>query len=971
MKEQEAEKFPFLNGGGETGGLIRTFNWATTPLGSPDTWPAALKQIVAQMLSNPFPMLICWGKDFIQLYNDAFRPINGENKHPQALGGSARDTYAEIWDTIGPMFANVMNGQAVGFPNFMVPLNRNGYTEDCYFDFSYSPIKDETGAIHGVLVICMETTDRVLALANLAASNDHLVASEARLDQVIKQLPISITMLMGEEFIIERTNPSNLAYWQKTAAEVVGNPLLEALPELDGQAFPGQLKQVLATGDSIFEVEHPVKLVARDGTVNTTFVDYSYQPLTDQAGKRVGVLVMSNDVSDKVKSRNLLEKFAKELQAINEESAATNEELSAINEELFATQYTLKETIEDLQLSEQRVRVQQQRLERFFMQAPAGVSILSGPEFVFELVNPLYQQLFPGRSLLNNSLLTAIPEVEGTAVWHILQDVYHTGKTFEGRELLIPLARTADGLVEDRYFDFIYQARLNEQNETDGILVFVIEVTDNVKARQEIELSRGALEQTEQMLRFAIEAADVGTFSLDIATRQLNAGPRLKALFGYSPEQELTFEGMLAQVSPEFRQEVEAAIEVAIAGSTPFDMVYPLRDLSNGAARWVHAVGKTNEMAESGQTYFSGALTDISEQKKYEIELGENVLKHARLAAIVSASDDTIVSKTLQGIITTWNAAAERMFGYTEAEVVGKHISLIIPPSRMNEEDFIIGQVKAGKKVDHFETVRVAKDGREVPISLTVSPIFDAEGTIIGASKIARDISERQKDELRKSDFIGMVSHELKTPLTSLTALIQVAKSKLAKSEDVFLASAMAKAETQVRKMSTMINGFLNISRLESGKIAIDKQPFDMAELMHEVEQEVMTTYASHEIVFAPVEPTLVNADPDKIGHVINNLINNAVKYSAAGTRINVACQTVSGEAWVSVQDRGFGISDKDAENLFDRYYRVEDPNTKHISGFGIGLYLSAEIITRHEGKIWVESELGVGSTFHFSLPLA
>ena len=178
---------PFLTGGGEMGSLIRAFDWATTPLGSPGTWPAALKQMVAQMLANPFPMLICWGKDYIQLYNDAFRPINGETKHPQALGGGAKDTYAEIWDTIGPMFADVMNGQAVGFPNFMVPLNRNGYTEDCYFDFSYSPIKDESGAVHGVLVICMETTDKVLALASLATANDQLAAKEARLDQVIKQ----------------------------------------------------------------------------------------------------------------------------------------------------------------------------------------------------------------------------------------------------------------------------------------------------------------------------------------------------------------------------------------------------------------------------------------------------------------------------------------------------------------------------------------------------------------------------------------------------------------------------------------------------------------------------------------------------------------------------------------------------------------------------------------------------------------
>jgi PAS domain S-box-containing protein len=550
----------------------------------------------------------------------------------------------------------------------------------------------------------------------------------------------------------------------------------------------------------------------------------------------VGVLVMSNDVSDKVADRNQLQQVTEELQAINEEAAVTNEELAATNEELTATQQTLEETIKDLEQSEQRVRAQQRRLEDFFMQAPAGITILGGPDLVFELVNPLYQQLFPARDLLHKKLLDALPELEGAPILNILQEVYQTGKTFEGRELLIPLPRTAAGPLEDRYFDFIYQARLNEERATDGILVFVIEVTDQVKTRQDIE---------------------------------------------------------------------------------------------------------------------------------------QGYIKQSRLAAIVSNSDDTILSKTLQGIITTWNAAAERMFGYTEEEAIGQHISLIIPPSRLSEEDFIIGQVKAGNKVDHFETVRIAKNGREIPISLTVSPITDANGTIIGASKIARDISEKQKDEQRKNDFIGMVSHELKTPLTSLTALIQMTGLKLAKSDDEFLAGAMGRANAQVKKMSKMINGFLNVSRLESGKIAIDKQRFDMATLIHEVGEEIKTTYNTHEIVFAPVEPTWVDADPDKIGHVMSNLINNAVKYSPARSRIDVACQTVSGEARVSVKDRGVGISPGDAAHLFDRYYRVEDVNTRHISGFGIGLYLSAEIINRHEGKIWVESEPGSGSTFHFSLPLA
>ncbi len=165
-----------------------------------------------------------------------------------------------------------------------------------------------------------------------------------------------------------------------------------------------------------------------------------------------------------------------------------------------------------------------------------------------------------------------------------------------------------------------------------------------------------------------------------------------------------------------------------------------------------------------------------------------------------------------------------------------------------------------------------------------------------------------------------------------------------------------------------MINSFLNISRLESGKIHIDRQTFDMASLVKETEAETVVMNNSHTFIFHPVERTMVNADRDKIGQVISNFISNAVKYSKPGLTIQIACVSEGNEARFSVSDEGMGISAEDTGRLFERYYRVK--NNSSISGFGIGLYLCAEIIMRHEGKIWVESEPGKGSTFYFSLPL-
>jgi PAS domain S-box-containing protein len=344
--------------------------------------------------------------------------------------------------------------------------------------------------------------------------------------------------------------------------------------------------------------------------------------------------------------------------------------------------------------------------------------------------------------------------------------------------------------------------------------------------------------------------------------------------------------------------------------------------------------------------------------------------RSAKLAAIVEYSDDAIISKTLDGIITSWNHAAERIFGYTEAEMIGASILKLIPEDRRDEEPQIIARIKQGELVDHFETKRLTSNGKLMDFSLTISPIRDAEGNITGVSKIARDISEKKQDEVRKNDFIGMVSHELKTPLTSVTALIQVLQKKLQNNEDTFIPSALEKANIQVKKMTGMINGFLNIARLESGKIQIDKQHFNLDELIVETIDEARLTVSGHVFAFEPCAPLPVFADRDKIGSVLSNLLSNAVKYSPKGKLVTIKCGIADGNARVSVQDEGMGIKPQDLDKLFERYYRVSSSHTQHISGFGIGLYLSAEIIGRQDGRIWAESVSGKGSTFFFSLPL-
>ena len=174
MKANEKTTPTFLAGGGKMGEHIRSFDWSKTSVGSPDTWPQSLRIAVRIMLDYPFAMYIAWGEEYIQLYNDGYRPILGSTKHPQALGSSTRETFAEVWPTIGPMFEGVMQGIPVGFPDFILQLDRNGFVEECVFDFSYSPIRLENDEVGGVLVTVIETTEKVNNYKKLLEINDQL-----------------------------------------------------------------------------------------------------------------------------------------------------------------------------------------------------------------------------------------------------------------------------------------------------------------------------------------------------------------------------------------------------------------------------------------------------------------------------------------------------------------------------------------------------------------------------------------------------------------------------------------------------------------------------------------------------------------------------------------------------------------------------------------------------------------------------
>lgn len=586
-----------------------------------------------------------------------------------------------------------------------------------------------------------------------------------------------------------------------------------------------------------------------------------------------------------------------------------------------------------------------------------------------------------------------------------------------------------------------------------------------------------------------------------------------------------------------------------------FKMEYRLRR-HDGVYRWILDNGVPRYDTDGKFAGYIGSCMDIEglsmtgRFKDEFVNFDALQKEQAMLAAIIESSEDAIVSKTLQGIITSWNKAAEKVFGYTESETLGKHISLIIPDERLNEEDIIINKIRNNESIEHFETIRLTKYGKRIPISLTISPIRNKSGQVIGASKIARDISRTKEaedklqhyaetmeilntvgqiisadldarvilqkvtdattqltgasfgaffhnvvsesgesymlytlsgapreafdkfgmprntevfgttfngkgivrsdditkdpryghnaphygmpkghlpvvsylavpvisktgivlgglffghteagkftkeheeivagvasqaaaaldnaklyDEIKqlnakKDEFIGMASHELKTPVTSIKGYLQIIErdQQMGNKTRQFVGKALQ----QVNKLSSLVSDLLDVSKIQSGKLPFSIGPFDVNAVLRDVGEMMEQSHPSHYIEYELAPSVLnVNGDQQRIEQVIINLISNAIKYSPKAKKIIIGSLDMPDKVRVCVQDFGIGIEQAHIERIFSRFYRVENL-ASHMSGLGIGLYISQEIIKRHKGRLWANSTPGKGSTFIFEIP--
>lgn len=1063
--------------------------------------------------------------------NDAFLEISGKERE-EFLRRPYWDVNAEVREVYEPISRAVMQtGKSYQAKEHRVTLIRHSVPEIVYVDFVYEPLRDIEGQVIGLMIIAIDVTDKstakmilegineematvneemVSANEELVTTNedleftqrklhallDRLTESEHKMREMVESAPFPIGVYIGKEMRITHANQSLKDVWGK-GDDVVGKTYAEVLPELADQDIYPQLDQVYTTGVP-FHTRNQLVVLHIGGKPQDFYFNYSFTPLRDHEGQVYGVMNTAADVTD-------------------------------------------------LYLAKNKVEQSERNFQSMIQQAPVAMCLLLGPEHTVALVNDAMIDIW-GKSraeVMGLPIFEALPDAREQGLEEVMAQVYATGIPFTATEQPVSLIR--HGVPDVVYQTFVYQPYYGADGYILGVLAISVNVTEQVSARLELER---AYEQS----RLAKEAASLGTFDLNVVTGTLEWDKRCRELFGIQDDRPVSLEKDFKEaLHPDDVDRVLWAMSRAMdedRSGGVYSTVYRTITGIGREERWIKAQGKVYFDKDSQPLRLIGSVLDITNQKFHEIRIEENAEKHGRLAAIVDSTEDIIISQNLHGYITSWNKAAERHLGYTQEEAIGKHISIIHPLSRFEEAAYLASKIKSGEQVVNFETVRIDKEGNEKQLSLTVSPVLDAKGQIIGSSKIARDISAQKEAEKtthryttrleilnkmiqtvaeeldldhilqkvidatveltgatfgsffyakkdienkvylvyassskegtafapsdiaasqaffpgvfadlhvdrladtrqdsrykqykqpfgmpsagfqalsylavpvvsrsgevigglffghadtdrfsvdheslvvsiaaqaaigldnaqlyekvkslndKKDEFIGLASHELKTPLTSINGYLQIVERS---SQNEQHHRFLKRATLQVKKLTMLVDDLLDVSKIEAGKLKLTIAGFDLLNTIREAIELVTHNSEKHQITLkTDVVSCLVQADSHRIEQVMLNLLNNAIKYAPGKNEIEVSLHTTETDALVGVKDFGMGISPDKQCSIFSRFYRIEE-NTENISGLGMGLFLSHEIITRHQGKIWVDSELGKGSTFWFSLPL-
>jgi PAS domain S-box-containing protein len=1024
--------FSFLQGGGEMGMLIRSKDWSATTIGNPETWPQSLRTTLSIILNSKFPMFLFWGPDLICFYNDAYRPSLGrEGKHPDILGGRGEDYWQEIWPVIKPLIDQVLDGgEATWSEDQLIPIYRNGKIEDVYWTFSYSPVNDESGKPAGVFVTCNETTEKVNTFKRIeeseerfrtmAESTDVLIAvgdessnatyfnkawvdltgrpmedllkfgwadlvhpddrerylniylsafekrepftgelrvlnkhghyswllakgparfrsdgsfagyissciditeqvkalkkvegNEQDLRNMVLQAPIGICILDASSLVSEIVNDSFIEVAGKTYEEIAGKFYWDTFAEARPY-YEAALRKVVDEGISYYANEVELMLI-RHGKEENIYVTFVYAPLKNAEGKvnKVAVWVLEN--TPQVKARQKIEEADK-------------------------------------------------RFRNTVRQVPIGITILRGTQYIVEMANDAYLELVDRKEaeFVGRPLFDSLPEVKET-VHPLLDEVLKTGIPFHGIEYPIPVNRY--GKYEVSYFNFLYHPLKEDDGRISGIVVTVTDVSETVKAKHLLAESEKQFRNLVMQSPIPMAIFRSQDYNIEMANTVMFENIWRKK------EKEILGKKIL-DVFPELidQKYSELLNKVYSAGKVHREIESLAYVQGDDGLRKFYLDFEYNPLFETDGSVSGIMVTvnDVTEKVEARMKIEESEQKFRLLA---DSMPQHVWTSDTEGNLNYFNQSVFNFSGLTPDQIIKDGwIQIVHPDDRDENIRTWMNAIATGK--DFLLEHRFLKhDGQYYWQLSRALPVRDRQGSIQMWVGTSTDINEIKKHQQEKDDFIKIASHELKTPVTTIKAYVQLLLSQGFTQQDQLLIKSLSTIDKQITKLAKLITDLLDVTKIEMGSFHTDKETFSITELIREIGDSIQATAHSHRIIFDQSTDIFVTADKDRITQVLANLLTNAIKYSPNGDKIIIGINTNPGEIVVSIQDFGIGMANKDHERIFERFYRAEGTDSKTFPGFGIGLFIVKEIISRHKGKVWVKSEKNSGSTFYFSLP--
>ncbi len=916
----------FLSGGGKIGALMRAHNWSATPLGPPELWQEGLKTLVGVMLGSNQPMFIAWGPERTLLYNDAYAEILAR-KHPAALGRPFLDVWSEIRDDLLPIVEQAYAGEPVHMDHITLVMERRGHPEEAHFSFSYTPVRDGTGAVAGFFCPCTEITGQVLAERRLATETE-------RQRRLFERAPGFITILSGPEHVFEFVNDAYAGLFGRR--DFVGKTARAAFPELEGQGFFELLDQVYRTGQRFIAHHIPIRLQATpDATTEERFLDFIYEPVIDDTGQVTGIFCEGHDVTE-------------------------------------------------AHLAQEALRASKQELLLLTDALPVLVSYMDA-EVRYRFVNKIYEEWFPRlrSEIIGKRVRDVVGEKAYSNVKHWI-DAALAGQrvTFEQ---FMPYKEG-----RERHIRVEYVPRTDESGRVEGFYSLVEDVTDQKAIEAALRESEARLRELNADLeRQVIERTQARGLTWQVSPDLMGAlnsqgyfetsNPAWQTILGWS-EAEVASMSIFEMLHPDDVERTRGGFELTQHGQPAirFPNRYRCKD---GSYRWISWVG----VPEDGMVYCTGR--DITEEMAQAAELAQRTAERDQLWTL---SEDMLARADYDGRMSAVSPAWTRVLGFTEAELLTRPYADFMHPDDVGATVAGLARMGETGRPTRFENRILTASGEWKPIEWTVAPEpdgvnFIAIGRDITAEKEAAAELEQAQEALRQAQkmeavgqLTGGIAHDFNNLLAGIVGSLDLMQTRIAQGRTENIERYAKAAMSSAQRAAALTHRLLAFSRRQP----LDPKPVNANQLVASMEDLLRRTIGPQhalEIVMAGGLWTTV-CDPNQLESAILNLAINARDAMPDGGKLTIetanahldnayaASQrdvTPGQYVAICITDTGTGMPPDVIARAFEPFF-----TTKPLGqGTGLGLSMVYGFAKQSEGHLRIYSEVGQGTTIKIYLP--